>query len=123
MSSEEKLLQYLKKVTADLSETRRQLDEARTPEPVAIIGMSCRFPGGVRGPAKPSEDVLTQLDRLTAGLDSLPDTEIDRTALAARLRQLAAKLTGGTDGAVADRLENASAEDVFDYIDREFGVA
>ncbi|MEU1520503.1 type I polyketide synthase, partial [Streptomyces sp. NPDC005811] len=52
MANEDKLRDYLKWVTADLSETRRRLQEleAREDEPIAIVGMSCRFPGGVRSP-------------------------------------------------------------------------
>ncbi|MFH9419144.1 type I polyketide synthase [Streptomyces sp. NPDC017529] len=50
--SEDKLRYFLKRVTANLHETRQRLQEleAAGDEPIAIVGMSCRFPGGARSP-------------------------------------------------------------------------
>ncbi|AGL16004.1 type I polyketide synthase [Actinoplanes sp. N902-109] len=52
MENQEKLLDYLKKAAAELQETRKRLRklEAGTDEPLAIVGMSCRFPGGAATP-------------------------------------------------------------------------
>ncbi|MGW4058214.1 type I polyketide synthase [Amycolatopsis sp. NPDC004747] len=47
MTGEEKLRDYLKRATVELAGARRRLAEyeARESEPIAVIGMSCRFPG------------------------------------------------------------------------------
>uniref|UniRef100_UPI0004CA1A02 type I polyketide synthase n=1 Tax=Streptomyces hygroscopicus TaxID=1912 RepID=UPI0004CA1A02 len=51
-ANEAKLREYLKKVTTDLTAAHRRLQEVddQAHEPIAIVGMSCRFPGGVRTP-------------------------------------------------------------------------
>ncbi|ADD43786.1 type I polyketide synthase [Stackebrandtia nassauensis] len=49
-AGEEKLRDYLKRVTSDLRKTRQRLQdlEQASVEPIAIVGISCRFPGGVK---------------------------------------------------------------------------
>ncbi|MEU7137707.1 type I polyketide synthase, partial [Streptomyces sp. NPDC046261] len=71
--NEDKLRDYLKLVTADLRRTKQRLEsvEARDNEPIAIVGMACRFPGGIASP----EDLW----RLVAdGTDAVGDLPADR---------------------------------------------
>ncbi|SCL14093.1 Acyl transferase domain-containing protein [Micromonospora nigra] len=73
MADEAKLLDYLKRVTADLHQVRQRLREveAGEQEPVAIVSMSCRLPGGVRTP----EDLW---EVVASGRDVISDFPDDR---------------------------------------------
>ncbi|MFD9221104.1 type I polyketide synthase [Streptomyces sp. NPDC060064] len=73
MQNEQKLRDYLKRVMADLQQTRQLLSEAdsRAHEPIAIVGMSCRYPGGANSPEE-----LWQM--VADGRDAVSDLPTDR---------------------------------------------
>ncbi|SOD67796.1 Erythronolide synthase docking, partial [Streptomyces zhaozhouensis] len=73
MENEARLRDYLKRATNDLRSARRRLREVeeREHEPIAIIGMSCRYPGGVASP----EDLWRVL---AEGTDAVSEFPTDR---------------------------------------------
>ncbi|MBW5486143.1 type I polyketide synthase, partial [Streptomyces bambusae] len=50
MNNEEKMLDHLRWMTAELHQTRERLRSAEEAEPIAVVAMSCRYPGGVTTP-------------------------------------------------------------------------
>ncbi|WLQ38570.1 SDR family NAD(P)-dependent oxidoreductase (plasmid) [Streptomyces castrisilvae] len=71
--NEERLREYLKRATSDLQRSRQKIAEyeEKNSEPIAIVGMSCRLPGGVASPEQ-----LWQL--VTEGTDAVSEFPSDR---------------------------------------------
>ncbi|MFD7908983.1 beta-ketoacyl synthase N-terminal-like domain-containing protein, partial [Kitasatospora sp. NPDC059747] len=67
MTNETKLREYLKRAIADGRQTQARLDEveARAREPIAVVGMACRFPGGARSPEELWQMVADGRDTLS----------------------------------------------------------
>ncbi|CAJ62713.1 type I polyketide synthase [Frankia sp. ACN10a] len=67
MSNEERLRGYLKRATNELLATRAKLEnvELAAREPLAIVSMACRYPGGVRTPDQLWDLVSAQTDAVT----------------------------------------------------------
>ncbi|SEC92592.1 polyene macrolide polyketide synthase [Streptomyces sp. 3213] len=68
MATDEKLLKYLKRVTAELHDLRQQVAHSAD-EPIAIVGMACRLPGGVANP----EDLWQLVSEGRDGVTGFPE--------------------------------------------------
>ncbi|MCX4783637.1 type I polyketide synthase [Streptomyces sp. NBC_01264] len=73
MADEVQLREYLKRAIADARDARKRLREVedKEQEPIAIIAMACRYPGGVASPADLWELVAD-------GVDAVSDFPADR---------------------------------------------
>jgi acyl transferase domain-containing protein/NADPH:quinone reductase-like Zn-dependent oxidoreductase/short-subunit dehydrogenase/aryl carrier-like protein len=102
------------------------------PTPGALADRIAEELGGAQGAAgaESKAPVLTafaELEKVEAGLDAIRQDEQAVSRLEARLRALLAALGAATGpeaegGALSDRIQDASDDDIFDLIDNQLGI-
>ncbi|WP_171055593.1 type I polyketide synthase, partial [Nonomuraea sp. KC401] len=71
MATEEQLVEYLKRVTTELHDSKKRLQAAedKEHEPIAIVGIGCRYPGEIESP----EDLWRIVSGGADAISGLPD--------------------------------------------------